>query len=358
MDNLLPFQKVLVTGSAGWLGRRLVDVLANGLPDDERFAAPKAGLSIRALDLPATTPAQGPAAVNVESLSGDIGNPADCQRLCAGAAGGLLIHTAGIIHPKKVSEFYAVNLQGTKNVLAAAVAAGVKRAVIVSSNSPIGCNPTRDHLFDETAPYNPYMGYGRSKMLMEQAVKEIQQVGKIETVLVRPPWFYGPFQPPRQGLFFRMIRDGKAPIVGDGGNFRSMAYIDNLCQGLLLAGSVDRAAGQTYWIADRRPYTMNEIVDTIENLLESEFHVACAHKRLRLPNVASTVARVIDKNLQRIGVYHQKFHVLSEMNQNIACSVEKAEKELGYRPTVELREGMRRSLKWMKDAGQDELFRA
>ena len=69
------------------------------------------------------------------------------------------------------------------------------------------------------------------------------------------------------------------------------------------------------------------------------------------------MARAIDKSLQTVGMYHQKIHVLSEMNQNIACSVQKAEQELGYRPTVELKEGMRRSLQWMKEAGQDELFR-
>jgi nucleoside-diphosphate-sugar epimerase len=358
VENQLPFERVLVAGAGGWLGRRLVDVLANGLADDERFRSPRPGLAIRALVLPGDdASALHQAGGGIEVVTGDLRNPADCQRFCAGAVGGLLIQAAGVIHPKKVSEFYAVNLQGTKNLLEAAVAAGIRRAVVVSSNSPIGCNPTRGHLFDENSPYHPYMGYGRSKMLMEVAVKELQQAGKIETVIVRPPWFYGPFQPPRQGLFFKMIRDGKAPIVGDGGNLRSMAYIDNLCQGLLLAGSVQRANGAIYWIADRRPYTMNEIIDTIENLLENEFQTPCAHKRMRLPSVASTVARVIDKNLQMLGLYHQKIHVLSEMNQTIACSVQKAETELGYRPTVELKEGMRRSLQWMKDAGQDELFR-
>lgn len=359
VENLLPFKRVLVAGAGGWLGRRLVDVLANGLPDDERFRTPRADLSIRALVFPGDDAAPlRQLGSRVEVVTGDIRNPADCRRFSADAKDGLLIQAAGVIHPGKVSEFYGVNLEGTKNLLAAAVAAGLKRAVVVSSNSPIGCNPTRGHLFDENSPYHPYMGYGRSKMLMEQAVKEVQQSGKLETVIVRPPWFYGPFQPPRQGLFFRMIRDGKAPIVGDGGNLRSMAYIDNLCQGLLLAGAVPEAAGQIYWIADKRPYTMNEIIDTIEKLLEAEFKVPCAHKRLRLPSVASTVARMVDKSLQTIGMYNQKIHVLSEMNQNIACSVTKAEKELGYRPTVELEEGMRRSLQWMKTAGQDELFRA
>src|SRR5436309_999171 len=82
----------------------------------------------------------------------------------------------------------------------------------------------------------------------------------------------------------------RPPIVGSGENLRSMSYIDNLCQGLLLAAAVERANGQIYWIADRRPYSMNEIVDTVERLLETEFGHKCAHKRLRLPSLASSIA--------------------------------------------------------------------
>jgi len=184
---------------------------------------------------------------------------------------------------------------------------------------------------------------------MEIAVKE--RADKIEAVLIRAPWFYGPNQPPRQTLFFQMIRDGKAPIVGSGNNLRSMAYVDNLCQGLLLAASVERAAGQTYWIADKRPYSMNEVIDTVERLLEKEFAQKCAHKRMRLPGLASEVAYVMDGALQALGLYHQKIHVLSEMNKTIACSVTRAEKELGYQPRIALEEGMRRSLKWCGENG-------
>jgi nucleoside-diphosphate-sugar epimerase len=200
------------------------------------------------------------------------------------------------------------------------------------------------------------MGYGRSKMIMEQAVQAVQREGRIETVIVRPPWFYGPFQPPRQSLFFRMIRDGKAPIVGDGNNLRSMVYLDNLAQGLMLAAATPAAAGRTYWIADERPYTMNEIVDTVERLMETEFGIACAHKRLRLPSFASEVAWLADKTLQGLGLYHQKIHVLSEMNKTIACSIDRAKAELGYRPMVALEEGMRRSLQWMLAHGSDGLL--
>jgi len=215
----------------------------------------------------------------------------------------------------------------------------------------MGCNPHNDHLFDEKSPYHPYMNYGKSKHLSELVVKEEQALGKLETVIIRAPWFYGPFQPPRQKLFYKMIRDGKVPIVGGGENRRSMVYIDNLSQGILLAAIHSGANGEVYWIADENPYTMNQIVDTIEYLLENEFGQRCKHKRLRLLGIASEIAFGIDWMIQKTGLYYQKFHVLSEMNKTIACSINKAKEELGYEPTITLEEGMRRSLDCLKKDG-------
>jgi nucleoside-diphosphate-sugar epimerase len=344
--------KIIVTGALGWLGLSLVQALVKGLADHESLKKPRADLCIRCLILPGQDAALlKKISDRIEVIVGDIRNPADCARLCQDFKGAVLFHTAGIIHPRKVAEFYKVNVDGTTHLLDAAIAAGVKRAIVVSSNSPCGCNPHPDHLFDEYSPYHPYMNYGRSKMRMELAALERQRQGKIETVIIRPPWFYGPNQPRRQTLFFQMVRDGKAPIVGTGENLRSMSYIDNLCQGLLLAALTEKANGQTYWIADSRPYSMNEVINTIERLMEKEFGQKCTHKRMRLPGFASEIAKVADASLQALGIYHQKIHVLSEMNKTIACSVNKAEKELGYRPAVALEEGMRRSLAWCVTQG-------
>jgi nucleoside-diphosphate-sugar epimerase len=342
---------VLVTGAAGWLGSRLVEALVRGLPDHEALATPAPDMRIRCLVLPGqdTAPLRK-VSEQIEIVTGDIRNRADCEKFCTGAKGAILFHNAGMIHPRWVSDFYGINVTGTSHLLDAAIGAEVKRAVVVSSNSPCGCNPHPDHLFDELSPYHPYMNYGRSKMQMELAVR--QRGDKIETVLVRAPWFYGPNQPPRQTLFFRMVRDGKAPIVGRGDNLRSMAFVDNLCQGLMLAAITGGAAGGTYWISDRQPYSMNQIIDTIERLLEKEFGQECKHKRMKLPGFASEVAWLADKTLQGLGLYHQKIHVLSEMNKTIACSVRRAERELGYRPAVALEEGMRRSLRWCAENGQ------
>ncbi len=348
----LPSPQVIVTGALGWLGQRFVELLVRGVPEHDALRAPRHDLRVRAFVLPGqdATPLRR-ISDRVEVVVGDVRAPADCARLCADAKGAVMFHLAGIIHPQRIAELYAVNVRGTENLLDAATRAGVRRAVVVSSNSPCGNNPHPDHVFDELSPYRPYMNYGRSKMQMELAVRARQARGDLETVIVRAPWFYGVNQPPRQTLFFAMVRDGKAPIAGNGENRRSMAYLDNLAQGLLLAAGAARANGQTYWIADRRSYSMNEIVDTIERLLETEFGQRCAHRRLRLPGVACEVAGVLDFSLQSLGVYHQKIHVLSEMNKTIACSIARAERELGYRPAVDLEEGMRRSLRWCVDHG-------
>jgi nucleoside-diphosphate-sugar epimerase len=186
-------------------------------------------------------------------------------------------------------------------------------------------------------------------MQMEQVIMEYQQRGKLETVILRPTWFYDPIQPERQTDFFRMIKNGMAPIPGDGDNLRSMRYIDNLCQAILLSEYNKKANGQIYWIADKRPYPMSEIVDTLESLRKNEFGIQVAHKRLRLPSIAGEIAGWADAVLQGLGVYQQKVHILSEMNKTIACVIDKAERELNYKPESELEEGMRRSLAWCKE---------
>jgi len=280
---------------------------------------------------------------SMEIVRGDIRNAGDCERFLSDSPGGVLIHTAGIVHPKSVREFYEINLEGTKNLLKAATAAHVKRAVIVSSNSPNGCNPHPDHRFDEQSPYHPYMQYGRSKMLMELAVQEAQRRAELETVLIRAPWFYGPFHPPRQTQFFTMIRDGRVPLVGSGANLRSMSDTRRLAQGLLLATASEQASGQIYWMADARPYSMVEIIDTIERILE-EFGLDCRCLRMKLPGLVSDVAFCMDKLIQALGLYQQNIHVLSEMNKTIACTTAKAERELGFRPASGLDDGMRKSI--------------
>lgn len=351
---MAPSSLALVTGFPGWLGNRLVHFLHEPHPDFPSGAVQPRFERVRCLILPGTpVTAVRERYPDLELVEGDVRDPAAVGRFCAGAEGATVFHLAGIIHPGRIRELFEINTEGTRHVLAASAAAGVRRVVATSSNSPAGVSRDPATRFDESSPDRPYMAYGRSKKLMEDALNAAHASGALETTVLRPCWFYGPEQPPRQSEFFTMIREGRAPIVGDGESRRSMSYVDNTSLGLLLAAASERAAGQTYWIADERPYSMNEIVGTVEELLEREFDLPVAHDRMRLPSIASEVALAVDAILQRAGLYQQKIHVLSEMNKTIACSVDKARAELGYEPRVELREGMRRSIRWCLDNGQE-----
>ncbi len=336
----------VVTGANGWLGRSLTEFLCNGHPDNE-IIKDSAYSEVRCLVLPHEDDEfLRNLSTKVTIIRGDITKADDLKPLYDSVGEIDIYHTAGIIHPKRVKQFYDINVLGAKNVLDTAPEAKVNKVVVVSSNSPIGCNPFPDHRFDETSPYNPYMNYGKSKMEMELKLTEIAKYKNLSLTFIRCPWFYGPNQPARQTLFFKMIKDGKFPLVGDGTNNRSMAYIDNLCQGIMLAGTKNSKGVSTYWIADENPYQMKDIITTVGSVLKTEFKFDVKESKLKLPWIVGEIATWIDWTIQKMGLYHQKFHVLSEMNKSIACSIDKAKKDLGYKPAVSLNEGMKRSINW------------
>jgi nucleoside-diphosphate-sugar epimerase len=341
----------IVTGAPGWIGSRLVEAILGKVPD--AVVAGAMTDRIRCLVGPRATSQTAQAVISgAQIASGDLTKPESLRTLFDAAAGATVYHCAGIIHPTAgTREFYDVNTRGTEHLLRLSAETGVKRFVYLSSNSVVGVSRDPDVVFDEKTAGRPYLNYGRSKKLAEDAVRSAADRGRIETAIVRAPWFYGPHQPDRQTLFFTMIKSGRVPLVGSGTNRRSMVYVDNLCQGLMLAATSPAARNQTYWIADQRPYTMNEIVSTVADVLEQDFGVPVKRGAIHLPAVASDVAFVADTALQAAGLYHSKIHVLSEMARTIACSTAKAEHEIGYRPAVALREGMRRSIAWLREAG-------
>jgi nucleoside-diphosphate-sugar epimerase len=330
----------VVTGAGGWLGRGLV----------HRFLHDPARRHVKLL-AHSTAEAHALASLgDVEIVIGDIGRPDTARRLLHGAGTDCdVIHTAGIIHPRLTREFFEINANGTRHLVEAAAEHGVRRLVHVSSNSPFGTNPHANDTFRANEPYNPYYGYGVSKMQAELAVFEAVDRG-LDATIVRPPWFYGPFQPPRQTVFFRMIRAGRFPVVGDGEQRRSMVYIDNLVDGVVAAELTPAASGNAYWIADRRPYTVNEIVETVGRALADE-GLEVKPNNVHVPAIAGRTAEFGDRIVQRLGRYQQQLHVLGEMNHTIACDISKAMNELGYDPRVELYDGMRASVRWCLDEG-------
>lgn len=337
-----PNPSVVVTGGAGWLGENLMRSLVpersqiRALVQDEREAA--------MLDV------LGP---GVTAVVGDVRDPAAIARLFEGTDAPSVFHTVGVIHPTRgVRQFYDINVGGTEMVLDGAKRAGATRVVHVSSNSPFGANPTPDDVFTEDSPYHPYMHYGASKVEAEQLAQRYVRNGDLDVVIVRPPWFYGPWQPARQTQFLSTVRRGRFPMVGDGRQKRSMVYTGNLVQGMLCAEAADVVPGSAYWIADAEPYALVDVFAGIREAFRAEgFEVT--EGRLRIPRFASVIAEKIDGRLQAVGKYSQGMHVLGELKDTIACDVTRARVELGYDPEVSLVEGMRASIRWCVEHGHD-----
>lgn len=334
----------VVTGAAGWLGQALVASLAAD-PARERLR-----LLVRSIAEQRFLADRLAARSGVEIVVGDVSRADTARRLLHGVGHDVhVLHTAGVIHPRRMREFVEVNAHGTRHIADAALDHGVTRLVHVSSNSPFGTNPDPHDVFRADEPYNPYLGYGRSKMHAELAVLDAHRRG-LDAVIVRPPWFYGPYQPARQTSFFRLVRRGKFPVIGAGDQHRSMVFVENLVDGLLAASRTTGIGGRGYWIADARPYTVSEIVETVGRALSAEgFEVT--PNTTRLPTLAARLAETGDRLLQSVGVYQQQLHVLGEMGHTIACDISAATTDLGYRPSVELLEGMRRSIRWCVEQG-------
>lgn len=335
----------VITGASGWLGTALVHALAR--PGGAWFRDATVRVLVRDRAEAERIRAIGQ---RIEPVVGDLTDERSLTPLFDGLSGSVdVLHTAGVIHPARVADFEPINAGGTTAMLAAARACGVRRFVHVSSNSPFGTNAHPGDRFRQDEPYHPYYGYGTSKMRAELAVLDAVEHG-LDAVIVRPPWFYGPYQPPRQTTFFRMVRTGRFPVFGPGDQSRSMVYVDNLVQGVARAELVVTPPGRGWWVADTRPYSVNEIVETVGRALADEgFDVT--PNRFRVPDLVARLAEAADSTLQRLGRYQQQVHVLGEMNKNIACDISATVAELGYQPEVELYEGMRRSIRWCVEQG-------
>jgi nucleoside-diphosphate-sugar epimerase len=330
----------VVTGASGWLGTNLVRELVT---TRERVRC-----LVHAADDAPLLELLDP---NVEVVVGDVRDPVAADRLFDGVDGAAVFHAAAVIHPtERAREFFDVNVGGTENIVDRARRAHTTRFVHVSSNSPFGANATPDGLFTEDSPYNPYMGYGRSKMEAEQLVERSFARGDLETAIVRAPWFYGPFQPARQTQWFAAVRKGRFPLVGPGTQRRSMAFTANLVSGLLLAETAAGAAGRAYWIADAEPYELAEILRQVRLALAAE-GLPVSGGQPKLPAIAGEVAARLDGLLQDRGRYVQALHVLGELKDTIACDITRARVELGYDPQVSLFDGMRASVRWCLERG-------
>lgn len=148
------------------------------------------------------------------------------------------------------SEFQAVTIDGTRNVVQAAEQGGVRRFIHISSISVYGYVDGEGRVFDETAPlgYGLYRWayYSRAKVEAEKIIWSAQERGRVAFTVIRPSWLYGQRDRATISRLVASLRAGRAKLIGDGENRLNVVNAANVAEAAILAADLPRAAGQAY----------------------------------------------------------------------------------------------------------------
>lgn len=324
--------KVFVTGATGFVGGHLAATLVERGDEVVCLA--------RRPEQAARLAARGARAV-LGSLQEAAGLGAALREV------EVVYHVAGLTAAASPREFLEVNAEGTRRLVGAANAAapGLRRFVYVSSLAAVGPAPPGAPL-TETSPPMPVTAYGRSKLAGEAATRES---AALPWTIVRPGVVYGPGD--RELLrMFRIARSGCVPVFGTGRQQLSLVHVADLARAILRAALEPRAVAQTYHVAHPAALSQRELAGAIGR--------AVRHGRspLVIPVpalLAAPIVRVIGRAAAAAGrrsvVSGDK---LAEfLAPSFATSVDKAERELGWRAATELDAGLAETAAWYRAEG-------
>jgi UDP-glucose 4-epimerase len=254
---------VLVTGGGGFIGSNLVRALL------ER------GDAVRVLDNFSTGNRANLAGLDVDVVEGELRS---YERVHAAVRDAEVVFHLGALGsvPRSVQDpltSSAVNVEGTLNVLLAARDSGVRRVVFSSSTSVYGTS--RERPTPETSPPDPISPYGVAKLAAERYCVSFSRVYEsFETVVLRYFNVFGPRQSPLSQyaavvpLFISAIAAGEPiTIHGDGEQSRDFTYVANVVDATLAAAEAADASGRIFNVAGGRPASVNEVADTIGEIL-------------------------------------------------------------------------------------------
>jgi nucleoside-diphosphate-sugar epimerase len=271
-----------------------------------------------------------------------IGSVADQNIVDQAVKGCEVVHHVAAMFRKvnlPSKEYWDVNVEGTRYLLDASIKYGVKRFINCSTCGVHG--DVKRPPATEESPIAPADYYQYTKYEGEKVVQRYLGKG-LGIVTLRPTAIYGPGDPERFYMLFKMVNSGKFYMFGSGESHYHPVYIDNLVDAFELAADSDKKNGECYLIADERSYSKNELVTAIAKTLGIDCKV------YHLPFWPLWTAALIVELLYkptRIDPPLFRRRVDWYM-QNRAFSIDKAKRELGYKPRVGLMEGLAKTAEW------------
>src|SRR5712692_5739824 len=323
--------KVLITGATGLLGGHL------------RQELQQRGEQVRALVLPIEN-AEKLIVQGVEVVRGDI---TDASTLAPAVKDvELIFHLAGMMGvDRPLADYRLVNVAGSENLYKAAQEAGVRRYVHTSSHTVYGLGYGRfltekDALRPDPDPYSITKAEG------DRLMRRLMLNSDVETVILRPGTFFGPGDRLHFGRMAQKMKDGKGVIIGRGDNALPFCYVTDVVQGFLLAAYHEKAPGNVYNITNDRPLTQLEIFNAIADA------VGGVRPTRHLPYLPVFYGAIVAENgvarLTRTKPFVTQLGAMMFGSDN-RHSAEKARRELGFEPKVELHKGIELAAEWFNN---------
>jgi nucleoside-diphosphate-sugar epimerase len=329
--------RVLITGATGLLGGHLIKELQ------------QRGEDIRALVLPIEN-ADKLEKQGVEVVRGDITDASTLEPAVKDVE--LVFHLAGMMGVwRPLADYRLVNVSGSENLYKTAQKAGVRRYVHTSSHTVYGLGYGRfltekDALRPDPDPYSLTKAEG------DRMMRRLMLNSKVETVILRPGTFFGPGDRLHFGRMAQKMKDGKGVIIGRGDNALPFCYVTDVVQGFLLAAYHEKAPGNVYNITNDHPLTQLEMFNAIADAVDG------VRPTRHLPYLpiyyGSIVAEKVVARVTRTKPIVTQLGAMMFGSDN-RHSIEKARRELGYAPKVELRTGIIQAAEWFNAGGMDEV---
>jgi nucleoside-diphosphate-sugar epimerase len=305
----------LVTGGAGFIGSHLTEELV------------RCGHLVRVADNLSSGKRANLAHVRgVELLEGDLADLSFARQAADGCE--LVLHQAAIPSvPRSVTDPVTsnrANIDGTLNVLIAARDAGVKRVVFAGSSSAYGDTPTLPK--HEDMPTRPLSPYALQKVVGEQYLQMFTRLYGLETVTIRYFNVFGPRQDPSSpysgviSVFATALLENRSPkIFGDGEQTRDFTYVANVVDGVLRASDAPAVSGEVINVATGGRISLNQLFSAMRQLASAD--VQPTYEQSRPGDVRDSQA-----------------------------DISKAQRLLGYQPSVSFEEGLKRTFEWYRTA--------
>ncbi|MBU1171389.1 MAG: SDR family NAD(P)-dependent oxidoreductase [Proteobacteria bacterium] len=326
-------QPVLVTGATGFIGRRVVEKLL------------AENIAVKALVLPdeAAPPAWDG---KVDIVRGSISDSLAVAKAAQGA--GTIIHLAAVVSDWGDERLYwEFTVEGSRHVFDQAVKTGA-RVVLVSSIVVYGDKIKTQSCPEESGYGNTFGPYSRTKQAQEKLAWEYHNTQGMKLSVVRPANVYGPGSGPWLHDVVAVLKSGSPGLISGGDMNAGLAYVDNVADIIILAGSLGAALGKAYNACDDLSVTWKDYFSDIASMIGAK----------KPKSILRPVASLAAASCEAVwGWLHIKKRppitreALNLVGSDNRIPIDRVKSELGYNPTISYAQGLKLTKEYIENGG-------